>query len=108
MKLSLFNFCFIGNIMDNKLAQGDRWLENEAFQRCLKKARLQRGILQPLEEIAIRKEREESQVAGGEPQFKMLELGDGFVAIIDYVNQIVKVDGWTELGMFKFELCLYS
>jgi len=106
MNLSLFNFGFIENIMENKLAQGDRWLESEAFRQCLKKARIQSGILQPLEEIVVQKGSEVTRAVDGEPQFKMLELGGGFVAIIDCVNRIVKVDGWTELGMFKFELGL--
>lgn len=105
MKFPLFNN--LGFISGSKQDELKDWLETETFQQCLKKARLQRGIRQPLEEIAIQKECEAQRVTEGAPhQFKTLELGDGFVAVIDCVNRIVKIGGWTEVGMFKFELCL--
>ena len=108
MRLPLFNFGFIMGTKQGERVQGavKSWLENEVLQQCLKKARCQQGIFQPLEEILTTKESELSELAGDDAQFMTIELGGGFFAIVDYVNQIVKVNGWSELGMFKFEFCL--
>jgi len=108
MELLPFNSGFIEGTKPNQRVRGTvkDWLKNEILQQCLKKARCQRGIFQPLEGILTAKESELPIPTGDETQFETIELGGGFFAIVDCVNRIVRVNGWTELGMFKFELCL--
>jgi len=110
MKITLCDASLTNGIQNDKrlcnAAKG--WLKNEVLQQCLKKARCQQGIVRPLEEILPRKEDELLRISGrmgDEAQFNTIQLGGGFFAIVDCVNRLVKVNGWTELGMFKFEFC---